>query len=74
MISDRIVELHFERSKDFGQDVECYAENSAGADSKRERIPCKYATNFFRLKKVAVKIQQKCFAIAKHRFSQFFVR
>jgi len=41
VISDRIVELHFERSKEFGQDVECYAENSAGADSKRERIPCK---------------------------------
>lgn len=39
VISDRIVELHFERSTDFGQDVECNAENTAGADSKRERIP-----------------------------------
>ena len=42
VISDRIVELHFERSTDFGQDVECNAENTAGADSKRERIPCKF--------------------------------
>ena len=39
VISDRVVELHFERSKDFGQDVQCFAANSAGRDSKRETIP-----------------------------------
>ena len=38
-ISDRIVELHFERSQDFGQDVQCFAANSAGSDYKRETIP-----------------------------------
>ena len=39
VISDRVVELHFERSKDFGQDVQCFAANEAGRDSKRETIP-----------------------------------
>ena len=35
VISDRIVELHFERSEDFGQDIQCIATNSAGSDRKR---------------------------------------
>ena len=39
VISDRVVELHFERSEDFGQDVQCFAANSAGSDYKRETIP-----------------------------------
>ena len=41
IISDRVAELHFERSKDFGHDVKCYAQNNAGYDSKQEKIPCK---------------------------------
>ena len=52
VISDRIVELHFERSTDFGQDVECNAENTAGADSKRERIPCKFRFQILNLMKL----------------------
>ena len=41
MISDRVVELHFERSRDFGQDVQCFAANSAGSDAVRQTIPRK---------------------------------
>ena len=47
VISDRIVELHFERSEDFGQDIQCIATNSAGSDRKREIIPgcCKFISH-----------------------------
>ena len=67
VISDRIVELHFERSTDFGQDVECYAENSAGADSTRERIPCKF--HFQRKKNPVLKsvFHSKTFEISKKK-------
>lgn len=40
VISDRIVELHYERSLDFGKVVRCLAENSAGSDVKEEIVPC----------------------------------
>ncbi len=40
VVNDRVVELHYERSQDFGQEVQCFAANIAGADSHREKIPC----------------------------------
>ena len=41
VISDHIVELHYERSTKFGQDVRCSATNSAGSESIAQKIPCK---------------------------------
>ncbi len=41
VISERVVELHYERSRDFGETVKCFAENTAGQDQKNAVIPGK---------------------------------
>jgi hypothetical protein len=57
VISDRIVELHYERSRDFGQNVKCYAKNSAGSAFQEAKIPglLKQDFKFFQSLKAARK-------------------